>query len=54
MSDVILEMVMDLVTATDPKDRERAYRNLEKVGVDRQTADEMAAEFTGKEEKESG
>ena len=39
------ELVMDLLTAADPKDKERAYRRLEKVGVDRRTADLMAAEF---------
>ena len=38
-------LVMELVTATDPKDKERAYRKLEKAGVDRITADVMAAEF---------
>lgn len=39
------ELVMDLLTAADPKDKERAYRRLEKVGVDRRTADLMVAEF---------
>ncbi|MGN9098507.1 hypothetical protein [Flintibacter porci] len=39
------ELVMDLLTAADPKDKERAYRRFEKVGVDRRTADLMAAEF---------
>ncbi len=42
---MLLEMVMDLVTAADPADKERVYRRLEKVGVDRRTADVMAAEF---------
>ena len=42
---MLLEMVMDLVTASDPEDKERAYRQLEKAGVDRRTADVMAAEF---------
>lgn len=42
---MLMDLVMELVTATDEKDKERAYRKLEKVGVDRITADIMAAEF---------
>ena len=42
---MLMDLVMDLVEAVDPKDKEKAYRNLEKVGVDRKTADVMAAEF---------
>lgn len=42
---MIMELVMNLVTAADPQDKERAYRRLERVGVDRKTADAMAAEF---------
>lgn len=42
---MLMDLVMELVTATDNKDKERAYRKLEKVGVDRRTADVMAAEF---------
>lgn len=42
---MLMDLVMELVTATDEKDKERAYRKLEKVGVDRKTADIMAAEF---------
>ena len=42
---MLMELVMDLVIAVDPQDKERAYRRLEKVGVDRATADIMAAEF---------
>ena len=45
ISEMLGELVMDLLTAADPKDKERAYRRLEKVGVDRRTADLMAAEF---------
>lgn len=47
---MLMDLIMDLVEAVDPKDKERAYRKLEKVGVDRRTADAMAAEFY-KEEK---
>ena len=42
---MLIDLVMELVTATDDKDKERTYRKLEKVGVDRRTADVMAAEF---------
>lgn len=42
---MLMDLVMDLVVAVDRKDKERAYRALERVGVDRRTADVMAAEF---------
>lgn len=42
---MLMDLVMELVAATDKKDKERAYRKLEKLGVDRITADVMAAEF---------
>ena len=42
---MLMDLVMELVTATDPKDKERAYHKLEKAGVDIITADVMAAEF---------
>lgn len=42
---MLMDLVMELVMAADPKDKERVYRKLEKVGVDRITADVMAAEF---------
>ena len=48
---MLMDLVMNLVQAVDPKEKERAYRNLERVGVDRITADVMAAEFY-KEEKD--
>jgi hypothetical protein len=48
---MLMDLVMELVTATDEKDKERAYRKLEKVGVDRITADIMAAEFWKDEKK---
>ena len=46
-----MDLVMALVEAVDPKDKEKAYRRLEKVGVDRKTADIMAAEFYKEEQK---
>lgn len=42
---MLMDLVMKLVEAVDPKDKEKAYRKLEKVGVDRRTADVMSAEF---------
>ncbi len=49
---MLMELVMNLVIAVDPKEKERAYRKLEKVGVDRMTADIMAAEFCKDQEVE--
>ena len=48
---MLMDLVMELVEAVDPKDKEKAYRKLEKVGVDRRTADDMAAEFYKEEKK---
>lgn len=48
---MLMDLVMELVIAVDPKEKERAYRKLEKVGVDRRTADAMAAEFYKEEKK---
>lgn len=42
---MLFDLIMDLLTAGDKKEKERAYRRLEKVGVDRMTADVLAAEF---------
>lgn len=36
---------MELLTAGDAREKEWAYRRLERAGVDRLTADSMAAEF---------
>ena len=48
---MLMDLVMDLVIAVDPKEKERAYKRLERVGVDRATADVMASEFTKGESK---
>ena len=48
---MLMDLVMALVEAVDPKDKEKAYRKLERVGVDRITADAMAAEFYEEEQK---
>lgn len=39
------ELIMNLLTAGDDRDRERAYRKFERAGIDRKTADGMAAEY---------
>lgn len=46
---MLMDLVMALVEAADPKEKEKAYRNLERVGVDRISADVMASEFFEKE-----
>lgn len=48
---MLMDLVMDLVQSVDPKEKEKTYRRLERVGIDRVTADVMAAEFY-KEEKD--
>ena len=42
---MLQELLMDLVTATDPKEKEKAYRRLERIGVDRLTAKVLEKEF---------
>lgn len=42
---MMLDLLMELLTAGDAEEKERAYRRLEWVGVDRAASDEMAAEF---------
>lgn len=43
---MLSDLIMLLLEASSPKEEEKAYRNLERVGVDRMTADFMAAQFT--------
>ena len=45
------DLIMNLLIAVDEKEKERAYRQLEKVGVDRASADAMAAEFYQEDKK---
>ena len=45
ITEMMGELIMALLTAGCRQDKERAYRRLEKVGVDRRTADVMASEF---------
>lgn len=42
---MLSDMIADLITAKTEKERETAYHNLEKVGVDRMTADLLAREM---------
>lgn len=42
---MMMELVMNLVQSVDPKEKERAYRCLERFGIDRATSDMMVAEF---------
>lgn len=42
---MLMDLVMDLAAATEANEKEKIYRKLERVGVDRRTADVMAAEF---------
>lgn len=44
-SKMLMDLMMNLLAAASPEDKEEAYKNLERVGVDRVTADMMAAEF---------
>lgn len=46
------ELIIALLTAGDHEDREWAYHNLERVGVDHGTADMMAAEYYKPEVKQ--
>lgn len=39
------DMIIALLIASDKREKERAYRNLERSGIDRATADAMAAEY---------
>ena len=44
---MLIDFIMNLLEAVSPEDKEKAYRNLERIGVDRITADVIAAEFCG-------
>lgn len=46
---MLFDLIIELLTAGDAKEKERAYHRLERVGVDRITADVIAKEFVGKE-----
>ena len=42
---MLYDLLIDLICASTPQDKERAYRNLERVGVDRATANILAADI---------
>ena len=42
---MMIDLIMDLLTAGDQREKERAYRRFERMGIDRMCADNMAAEF---------
>lgn len=50
---MLQDMIFDLLTAGDKKEKEKAYRRLERIGVDRATADSIASEFYKKEDNEA-
>ena len=39
------EMIIDLLSVGDKKEKEKVYRRLERIGVDRVAADKMASEL---------
>ncbi len=45
---MLSDMFAELIQAKTPEEREKAFRNLEKVGVDRATAIAVAEEMTRK------
>lgn len=42
---MLQDLIMELLTAADEGEKKEAYRRLERVGIDRKTADEMAAHY---------
>lgn len=42
---MLYDLLIDLICASTPHDKERAYKKLERVGVDRATANVLAAEI---------
>lgn len=44
------DLIMDLRAANTAAEKEKAYRRLEQVGMDRMTADIVAAEMEGNDE----
>lgn len=50
---MIEELIMELLTVGDELEKAKVYRKLERVGIDRQTADSMAAEYYKPEEVEA-
>ena len=42
---MLMDLIEALMSAATEKDKERAYRNLEKVGMDKATADAVVKEL---------
>lgn len=42
---MLYDLLVDLICASTPKDKERVYRQLERIGVDRATANALAADI---------
>lgn len=42
---MLQDLIMELLTAGDKEEKEKAYQRLERVGIDCKTADELAAHF---------
>lgn len=42
---MLQDLITELLIAVDEDDKEEAYRRLEQIGIDRRTADEMAAHY---------
>lgn len=42
---MLYDLLVDLICASTPQDKERAYRRLERIGVDRVTANTLAADI---------
>ena len=48
---MLKDMLEALMNAGTPKDKERAYKNLEKVGMDRRTADLLVKKLRKEDQK---
>ena len=43
--EILYDFLVNLICASTPQDQERAYRKLERIGVDRTTASTLAADI---------
>ena len=42
---MLYDLLVDLICSSTPKDKERAYQQLERIGVDRATANALAVDI---------
>lgn len=42
---MLYDLLVDLICASTPQDKERVYRRLERIGVDRATANALAVDI---------